>query len=98
MNYVEGDMVAAAAKILAGMPKQTLRLTPDAERPRQQFTVDSTNIDRVDLFLNVRPIMSQNVTDPSFALGLPSPATVGDTLAAYGYRKGELVVSTRLRL
>jgi C-terminal processing protease CtpA/Prc len=92
------DLIAAAAKILAEMPKQTLRLTRDPEHPLEKFTVDSTNIDRVDLYLNDRPIVSQNVTAAPFAVSLPSPATAGDILVAYGYRKGALVVGTRLRL
>ncbi|MFL6211442.1 MAG: S41 family peptidase [Pyrinomonadaceae bacterium] len=92
------DLIAAAAKILAGLPKQTLRLTPVATAPLQQFTADCTNIDRLDLFLNGRPVASQNVTVNSFTVALPAPATRGSTLAANGYRAGELVVSTRLRV
>jgi Peptidase family S41 len=92
------DLIAAAAKILAGLPKQTLRLTPVTAAPLQQFTVDCTNIDRLDLFVNDRPVVSQNATANSFTVTLPAPATAGSTLAANGYRGGELVVGTRLRV
>jgi hypothetical protein len=92
------DLIAAAAKILAELPKQTLRLTPVAAAPLQQFSADCTNIDRLDLFLNDRPIASENVTGNSFTVSLPTPAAAGDTLAGNGYRKGELVVGTRLRV
>jgi hypothetical protein len=92
------DLIAAAAKILAGLPKQTLRLTPVAVAPPQQFTVDCTNIDRLDLFADGRPVASQNVPGNSFTVTLPDPATAGSTLAADGYRKGELVVGTRIRI
>jgi hypothetical protein len=92
------DLIAAAAKILAGLPRQTLRLTPVATARRQQFTADCTHIDRLDHFLNGRPIASQNVTVNSFTIALPAPAPSGSMLAAHGYRDGELVVSTRLRV
>jgi hypothetical protein len=92
------DLIAAAAKILDKLPKQTLRLTPVAAAPLQQFTADCTNIDRLDLFLDNRPVLSQNATASSFVVKLPVPATAGSTLVGNGYRKGELVVSTRLRL
>jgi hypothetical protein len=92
------DLIAAAAKILADLPKQTLRLTPVATAPLQQFTADCTNIDRLDIFLNNRPIASQNVTANPFTVSLPTPAEAGNTLAAAGYRDGELVVGTRLRV
>jgi hypothetical protein len=90
------DLIAAAAKILAGLPRQTLHLTPVATAPRQQFTADCTNIDRLDIFLNGRPVTSQNVTVNSFTVALPAPTLPGSTLAANGYRDGGLVVGTRL--
>ena len=92
------DLIAAAAKLLAQLPKQTLRLTPVATAPHQQFQVDCTNIDRLDLLLNNRPVASQNVTASSFAVGLPAPTTAGSVLMAQGYRQGELVIGTRLRV
>jgi hypothetical protein len=92
------DLIAAAAKMLSDLPKQTLSLTPVAAAPLQQFAVDCTNIDRLDLFANGRPVVSQNVTADSFPIALPVPETAGTILSAKGYRRGELVVSTRLRV
>jgi hypothetical protein len=92
------NLIASAAMILDKLPKQTLRIAPAAAAPRQQFTVDCTGIDRLDLMLDDRPVVSQNVTAPSVTVGLPSPATVGSVLKAQGYRQGELVVGTRLRV
>jgi hypothetical protein len=90
------NLIASAAMILNQLPKQTLRIAPVAAVPRQQFTVNCTDIDRLDLMLNDRPVVSQNVTAPSFTVSLPSPATVGSVLKAQGYRQEELVVSTRV--
>lgn len=90
------DLIAAAARMLVGLPKQTLALTPLPAAPRQQFTVRCSNIDRLDLFLQGRPVTSQDVTASSFTLGLSVAAAIGNVLYAQGYRQGQLVVSVRL--
>jgi len=94
------DMIAAAAKILASLPKQTLRLTPDAADPLQKFAIACSNIDRVDLFVNDRPAVSQEVAGSQTGLkvALPFAAAAKSVLNAKGYRGGELVVSTRLAI
>ena len=92
------DLIAAAAAILKTLPKQTLRLTPAAAAPFQQFTAECTNIDRLDLYVDDRPVASQNVTGASLVVTLPAPAPAGSTLTANGYRNGQLVVSTRVRV
>ena len=92
------DLKATAANILKTLPKQTIRLAPDAAAPLQHFTIDCSNVDRVDLFVNDRPVLSPTVPLASGAvmIVLPSPAAAGSVLSANGYRNGELVVSTRL--
>jgi hypothetical protein len=92
------DLIAAAAAILKTMPKQRLRLTPDPASPRQQFALDCSDIDRIDLFVNDRPALSQQVSGAQTGLPivLPFPATDGNVVGAYGYRDGALVVSTRV--
>jgi hypothetical protein len=92
------DLIAAAARLLNTLPKQSLRLAPVAGAPGHQYTVDCANIDRLDLMLNGRPVVSQDVTAPSFTVSRPAPATAGIILEARGYRQGELVVGTRLRV
>jgi hypothetical protein len=92
------DLIATAAQRLDRLPKQTLRVAPVAGGPHQQFTVDCTNIDRLDLLVDDRPVVSQNVTAPSFTVSLPTPVPAGSVLKAQGYRQGELVVGTRLRV
>lgn len=92
------DLIAACAKILASAPKQTLRLSATAAAPRQKFTAECSNIDRLDVFLKDRPVLSQNVKGNSVALDLPSPAPKGGNLRANGYREDELVVSARLKV
>jgi hypothetical protein len=92
------DLIAAAARLLKTLPKQSLRLAPVAGARGQQYTVECANIDRLDLMLTGRPVVSHDVTAPSFTVSLPAPATAGIILEARGYRQGELVVGTRLRV
>jgi hypothetical protein len=92
------DLIAAAGQILKSLPKQALRLTPDPTDPLQKFSVDSSNVDRIDVFVNDRPSISQQVTgsQTGHPILLPFAATAGGVVRANGYRQGELVVSTRL--
>ena len=90
------DLIAAAAKMLAGMKTQVFRLKAPSGTPVQQLTFESKNIDRVDMLVNDRPVVSQDVTDGIGTLTLPTPAPAGSTLACNGYRSGSLVASTRL--
>ena len=94
------DLIAAAANILKSHPKQTLRLTPDSANPSQKFAIDYSNVDRIDLFVNDRPVLSQEVAagPGRWPVQLPFAATAGSVFRASGYRQGELVVSTRLSI
>lgn len=92
------DLIAAAGQILKSLPKQILRLAPDPTEPLQKFSIDCSNVDRIDLFVNKRPSISQEVSNSQAGqpIRMPFAATPGSVVSAYGYRQGELVVSTRL--
>ncbi len=94
------DLIAAAANILKSRPKQTLRLAPDSANPSQKFAIDYSNVDRIDLFVNDRPVLSQAVSagPGHWPVQLPFAATAGSVFRASGYRQGELVVSTRISI
>ena len=86
------DLIAAAAKILKGLPKQSIGLTA-VPAARQQFTVNFSNVDRVDIALNDRPVLSLDVKSGSVSVTLPEEAAIGSILTANGYRDGRLVVN-----
>src|SRR5262245_51153634 len=92
------DLIAAAGRILESLPRQALQLTPDPTDRLRKFSVDSSNVDRIDVFVNDRPAISQQVTGSQTGLPiqLPFAATAGSVVRANGYRQGKLVVSTRL--
>src|SRR5262249_43183900 len=76
------DMIAAAAAILNAAPKQSLRVTADAADPRK-ISVDCSNIERIDLFLNGRPGVSQEVSgiQTGLAVTLPFAVAAGNVLS-----------------
>jgi C-terminal processing protease CtpA/Prc len=93
------DLIARAAKILKSKPTQTLELAAAGKSPFAKVEVRSTNVDRVDLLVDGRPVVASTdiVSSPAaISIALPKPVTSRDRVEAYGYRKGELVVSTRL--
>jgi C-terminal processing protease CtpA/Prc len=94
------DLIAAAATLLQRLPRQTLRLAPAAADPRQTFTIDCSNVDRVDLFVGDRPAVSLQVSGNQTGLSvtLPFSARAGSVLNAQGYRAADLVVTTRLAI
>jgi hypothetical protein len=92
------DLIAAAAKILKTLPRQTLRLTPVRADPLQTFDIDYSNVDRIDLFVNDRPVTSESVSDkrPPARMALTFEAPAGSYVIANGYLNGKLAVSTRV--
>ncbi|HYC59295.1 MAG TPA: S41 family peptidase [Thermoanaerobaculia bacterium] len=90
------DLIERAAAILAGEPKQSLSLQRVGTPPMGSVQVTSTGIDRVDLSVNGRPVLSSDIAAASSVLPLPNAIAAGSKLTAWGFRKGALVVSARL--
>jgi hypothetical protein len=89
------DLICYAAQILAGKPKQTLRLTVPTDAAEPKVQIRASNIDRVDLAINDRPMVSRDVAGEMVDVLLPTPVPPGGVLTATGYRAGRLVVSCR---
>jgi len=89
------DLIAHAATLLAKQPSQTLTLAPVGQSPISQVQINATNIDRVDLRVDGRPVQSVDIAAASTMVSLPKPVT-GRRLVAEGYRKNRLVTSARL--
>jgi hypothetical protein len=90
------DLIAFAAQELAGKAKQTLRMTKAATAPTQKLKIDVDNIDRLDLMIGDRPLLSRNVTSGQSEINLPDMVPPGSVLLGRGYHSGKLVVSARL--
>jgi hypothetical protein len=89
------DLIARAAQILAGKPKQTLRVTPVGGGPLQRLKIESYNLDRIDVLVNGRFALSLDVSSETSDIALPAVVAAGTDLKVHGYRGGDLVVSTR---
>jgi hypothetical protein len=89
------DLLAAAGQMLASMPVRRMDMVvgnPATGTASIDLTV--AGIDRIDLYLNTRPRVSQDVTDGDVHLTLPG-VSPGQRLSAYGFAAGELVTARR---
>ena len=92
------DLIARAGAILKDQLKQTLALEPDGTTPLSGLNVLSSGIDRVDLLVDGRPVVSSDITASPAQIRFPKPVAVGSKVTALGFRKGDLVVSTRYKV
>ena len=91
------DLIAHAAKLLAARPAPALQITPASAPPVTQIQVAATDVDRVDLHVDDRPVESLDITSSPMAIPLPKPLTQGRVVAK-GYRADVLVVSARIAI
>jgi len=91
------DLIAHAAKLLAARPRQTLKVEPVGGAPVAQVRVTAMKVDRVDLYVDERPVASVDVTASPTVIALPKPIAAGRVLAK-GYRGGTPVVSARITI
>jgi hypothetical protein len=90
------DLIAHAAKILQGKLSFPLKLTAIGGAPVSKVQAASGNIDRVDLLVDDRPVVSIDVSAGSTDITLPKALPAGTRLVAHGHRAGALVSSARL--
>jgi hypothetical protein len=91
------DLIAAAADLLAGLPKRRLdiRFGPETEQGREVIA-DCLGIDRLDVDIDTRPNGSIDVVDGESAFGMPATGT--RFLDFRGFSDGSLVASLRVFL
>jgi C-terminal processing protease CtpA/Prc len=99
-----GDLIAYACGILAGMARQRLTTTSVKRNDGSlDITAITTNIQRVDVLLSGRTIHTVDVKDGSIAFTVavparpPQPAAGTGFLECRGFRNDQLVASTRLQ-
>jgi C-terminal processing protease CtpA/Prc len=88
------DLLGKAGAILASMPVRRLELKTSISGTTLTVAVDAQGIDRVDLYVDDRPISSEDVTD-SLSIDILD-VTAGQLLRADGYETGNLVASRRV--
>ncbi|MEO5740250.1 MAG: S41 family peptidase [Vicinamibacterales bacterium] len=90
------DLITHAAKTLAGQLSFPLEVAVVGRAPASKLRITSRNIDRVDLLVNDRPLLSGDLSAGSAEIALPKALAAGSRIVAQGYRKGALVSSSRL--
>jgi C-terminal processing protease CtpA/Prc len=89
------DLITRAAQILKGKLAFPLELSAAGSPPLTKLRVTSRNIDRVDLIVDGRPVLSTDVKAGAVEITLPNPVKQGSQILAEGYREGALVSSAR---
>jgi hypothetical protein len=89
------NLIAFCGKMLSEMNRQVLTLTSSTAAPVGELAVKTENLDRVDILVNGRVVVSADITNGTAKLKLPKPVP-GAQISAAGYRKDKLVVRGRL--
>ena len=99
LNHNE-DLIARGCEILAGMPRQRLAATSGKRADGSlDVTVTTSNLSRVDVYLNRRPLRSLDVKDGSVSFNVVgSSVPSSSVLECQGFRGEDLVASTRVQL
>jgi hypothetical protein len=93
------DLLAASAKLLAGLPARRLTATVcKATATGLPVTLSTTGIDRVDLALDGRPLESVDVRDGTKKVTVAKPPAGAHTLGLAGFSADQLAVRTNVAI
>ncbi|KAA2235062.1 S41 family peptidase [Salinarimonas soli] len=88
------DLVAHAARLMAGKPAYTFRVNTSRVDGKLQVDVATEKVDYVDFFIDGRPMLSLDVASGTVQGRLVAKS--GSKIDLKGYSKGQLVCSRRL--
>jgi hypothetical protein len=89
------DLLDAAGAMLAAMPVRRLTVTTALSGSTLAVGLDVAGLDRVDLYLDDRPISSEDVADDLVEVEIAA-ATAGQVLRADAFAEGSLVACRRV--
>ncbi|MDX6259415.1 MAG: hypothetical protein QOH84_1103 [Kribbellaceae bacterium] len=95
-DLLEGniDLLDAAGALLAAMPNRRLDVTTKLTGTTLTVTLDADGLDRVDLYLDDRPISSEDLAGASITIDIVD-VTPGQLLRTDGYTTNTLTASRR---
>ncbi|WP_020385865.1 S41 family peptidase [Kribbella catacumbae] len=98
-DLLEGnvDLLDAAGALLAAMPNRRLDVSTSLAGTTLTVELDVEGLDRVDLYVDDRPISSEDLTGAPLSIAITDVAP-GQLLRADGYATGTLVASRRLHV
>ena len=91
------DLLNEAGALLAAMPRHRLDVSTSLSGTTLTVGLDVDGIDRVDLYLEDRPISSEDPTDDPLTIEIID-VSPGQLLRADGYSTAELVASRRIKV
>ncbi|WP_237771144.1 S41 family peptidase [Kribbella sp. ALI-6-A] len=98
-DLLEGnaDLLEAAGALLAAMPRRRLEVSSSMTGTTLRVGLEVEGIDRVDLYLDDRPISSEDLGGEPIAIEILE-VTPGQLLRADAYSAGQLVASRRVHV
>lgn len=98
-DLLEGnvDLLNEAGALLAAMPKRRLGVTTSLTGATLNVTLDVQGMDRVDLYVDDRPISSEDLAGTPLSIDILEVSR-GQLLRADGYQSGALVASRRAKV
>lgn len=91
------DLLDKAGELLAAMPIRRLTVNPTLTGTTLTVGLDVDGIDRVDLYLDDRPVSSEDLGQGPIGIEVPK-VTAGQLLRADGFSAGVLVASRRVHV
>ncbi|MFI6833569.1 S41 family peptidase [Kribbella sp. NPDC050241] len=98
-DLLEGnvDLLNKAGSLLAALPHRRLDVKTTFSGTTLTVALEVDELDRVDLYLDDRPISSEDLTGPELSIDILE-VTHGQLLRADGYQAGALVASRRTKV
>jgi len=98
-DLLEGnvDLLNKAGSLLAALPHRQIEVKTTLSGTTLTVALEVDGMDRVDLYLEDRPISSEDLTGPQLSIDILD-VTPGQLLRADGYQAGALVASRRLEV
>jgi hypothetical protein len=91
------DLLDRAGEILAVLPVRRLDVATSLAAGTLTVELETSGLDRVDVYLDGRPVASPTVATPSTTLTVPGAGT-GQLLRVDGFSTGQLVASRRVKV
>ena len=96
-DLLEGnvDLIKKAVEILASKPIRQLDVVISDHTSSMEVEVSSLGISRLDIYVNDRPILSQDVTDGTNKLSISKPTDKIAIIKIIGLKENEVVASSK---
>jgi hypothetical protein len=91
------DLLDAAGKLLSELPARRFAVTTALSGTTLTVDLDTEGVDRVDLYLDDRPVTTEDVGDDPLSIEIEGAET-GQLLSAEGFLNDDLVAARRLTI